>query len=309
VQTLPGQGLVVMAATFSPDGQRLAISSLRNGLVDYPLEMTPAEIAVWDMTTRSQLESIRLMESTSLAFRADGQALLACGNAVKELALDGTHQLRLVANTVGSQAEYGPGDVAAVLTEPDGIEYVPFQDQSRRFATGLIYPGFDVSPDGQLIATSGAALWRASDRSIVWAGDAAALSAAPPTYAPPADNWVRFSPDGLTFLVSDFAGLTDPPWGHPPALTAPYTTSTTVLRTSDGMQRILHADFARRPVFSPDGAWIIAGNMAYPLATANAVYLPLDRSFAAVSAISRDGTIAVAREDGVVQLFCSGPLP
>jgi WD40 repeat protein len=152
--------------------------------------------------------------------------------------------------------------------------------------TGRTYQAMAFSPDGKTLATSGPALWRLADRQRIW-----------PIAAPvkrddlnSVDDWVAFSPNGSLLLVSDFTGGTS------------YITK--LYRTSDGaLVRDLGPSLSRRPNFSSDGAWIVAGSSVYPVLSGAPVILgriPVD----SVSTFAPDGTIAAGGTDGITRLFC-----
>jgi hypothetical protein len=62
----------------------------------------------------------------------------------------------------------------------------------------------------------------------------------------------------------------------------------------------------RRPAFSPDGAWIVAGNRLLDTRSGALRTLPLSPLYKspALSTFTPNGTIAITREDGVIELFC-----
>jgi WD40 repeat protein len=153
------------------------------------------------------------------------------------------------------------------------------------------------SPDGKTLATSGPALWRLADGQRIW--PIAAPAKQHDGLLVPADNWVAFSPDGSLLLVSDFTGGEE--WLKD---LKTYQTVTKLYRTRDGaLVRDLGTSLSRRPTFSPDGAWIVAGSFVYPVLSGAPVILgpiPVD----SVSTFAPDGTIAVGGTDGITRLFC-----
>jgi WD40 repeat protein len=309
VPTLAGQGLTVMAASFYPDSKSLATSWYALPHKSSPRGPQFGQTVLWNVTTHEALQVIPELQASSLSFAADGQRLLAAGGG-------GLHEVPLAGGagtTLPSDAwlsAYAMDDRSTFVSEPNGIGLVMADGtaSSRVLVPGLVYPGFGLSPDRQLVATTGPTLWRASDLSLVWPPIPPGLSNS--TTLTPLDDWVAFSPDGQSIVVSDFTDLTGPPWNRIQAATArlpaAYSTSTRIYRASDGaLVRDLGSGLKRRPVFSPDGAWILAGAAVSAVDGSTTVDLPLARSTAAVSAFAPDGTIAVGREDGVVELFCN----
>ena len=84
-----------------------------------------------------------------------------------------------------------------------------------------------------------------------------------------------------------------------------WDTTTTLLDTaSGGALRSLGADLPRRPIFSPDGRWILAGDRLIDVESGQASPLGVP---AAISLFLSDGRIADADASGAVSLLC--PLP
>jgi hypothetical protein len=86
-------------------------------------------------------------------------------------------------------------------------------------------------------------------------------------------------------------------------LDADWRTDSTLVRVSDGaVMRSLGARLTRRPSFSPDGAWIVAGELVVHLATDSCAALSGGPT---VSHFLPDGRIVGARVDSrVVRLYC-----
>jgi WD40 repeat protein len=307
VPTLAGQGLTVMAASFSPDGSSLATSWYALAGKQSPRGPQVGQTVLWNLGTHDALQVVNELQASSLSFSSDGGRLLAsAGGALHELPVAGGDGVTL-ANATWLSA-YAADDRSIFVSQLHGVRLIE-ADGTTDANTPLpseVYPGFGLSPDRQLVAATGPLLMHASDLALIWPD---MLSQLPNTGVSVLDNWVAFSPDGQSIVVSDFTDFTGPPWNRAQAVAArfgtPYNTSTRIYNASDGaIVRYLGGGLGRRPVFSPDGAWILAGGVVRAVNGDAIVTLPLARSTAAVSAFAPDGTIAVGREDGVVQLFC-----
>jgi hypothetical protein len=154
-------------------------------------------------------------------------------------------------------------------------------------------PGVAFSPDGVYFASSTPSLWQVADAAAVWtvpvSDSIAACGVACVT-----DNWATFSPDGALLLtqVAVSGGMT-------------WNTTTTVLDAASGTAlRSLGDDLPRRPTFSPDGRWILAGNRLIDVKSGQESPLGVP---AVISLFLSDGRIAVADPTGAVSLLC--PLP
>jgi WD40 repeat protein len=189
---------------------------------------------------------------------------------------------------------FGTGVTIFSTTDPNA---------TTQLNVGQTYAALAFSPDGQTLATSGPMLWRVSDGQRLWPSDRLPTSPAPATSgdAELVDNWVTFSPDGTLILVSRFSSdgvnwLND---------FQSYQTVTRIYRASDGaLVRDMGTSLRRRPAFSADGAWIVAGSVVYPRLSGAPVQLSPASVFDSVSAFAPDGTIAVGGTDGVTRLFC-----
>jgi WD40 repeat protein len=159
-------------------------------------------------------------------------------------------------------------------------------------------PGVAFSPDGQYFASSAPGLWRVADRAPIWAPQASDPSAGCASSCV-SDNWATFSPDG-TLLLTQSANLfrsniDDPSWD----------TLTNLFDAASGAPlRSLSGDLPRRPTFSPDGRWILAGDRLIDVKSGRESALGVP---AEISLFLSDGRIAVADASGAVSLLC--PLP
>ena len=162
-----------------------------------------------------------------------------------------------------------------------------------KLVTKVSSPGVAFSPDGQYLASSTPSLWRIADATAVWSPQASDSSAVCGV-ACVTDNWATFSRDG-TLLLTQLAvgdGLT-------------WDTTTTLLDTASGATlSSLGGDLPRRPTFSPDGHWILAGDRLIDAKSGQESPLGVP---AVISLFLSDGRIAVADASGAVSLLC--PLP
>jgi WD40 repeat protein len=307
VSALPGQGLAVMAVAFSPDGRWLVTAGYPDYAGPDPLLRNPGDVTIWDLSTRRPRQTIHDADASSLSFSSDSRRLLVGAGGVSQLReypIGGGDSVgRAAAAWLSS---YGAKEGTALLSSWDGVAVVPIAGSpgDEEVLVRMPYPGLALSPNRQFIATTGPALWRADGGSLVWPDTV--TPAVVRSDAATDDNWVAFSPDGAFILTSDFQNAGGPPWTRGgDTETELYTTATRLFRTRDGaMVKNFGAGLARRPQFSPDGAWIVAGNRVYAVEGDTSVELSLTAGLASVSAFAPDGTIAVGREDGVIELYC-----
>src|SRR5262249_10534112 len=153
---------------------------------------------------------------------------------------------------------YGADDGGVLLSSIHGIDLGAMAGPpDRPLLAGVAFPGVALSPDRRWIASSGPALWRAADLRLAWPASPPAAVAGDPR--PPLDNWVTSSPDGAGVLTSDFTTTAATPWKHGSADDRGQLLYATATRLYDARDGALVRDFgsglARRPAFSPDGAW------------------------------------------------------
>jgi WD40 repeat protein len=158
-------------------------------------------------------------------------------------------------------------------------------------------PGVAFSPDGLYLASSAPSLWRVADRAAIWAPQVSDASAGCASSCV-TDNWATFSPDGTLLLTQSakfFASNDEPSWD----------TLTNLFDAASGAPlRSLSGDLPRRPTFSPDGRWIVAGDRLIDVKSGQESALGVP---AVISLFLSDGRIAVADASGAVSLLC--PLP
>jgi WD40 repeat protein len=310
--TLIGQRLSFMAAAVSPDGRWLATSTVIGlGLED--AHERREEVVTWDLHARRANQEIPRILATGLAFSTDSSRLLIAGadatdSWIQEWQLGAaapdwkvTTTERKIWNAV--YAPSGDGTIAVSLSDGIGIAHIGDERVSPVLAAGNAFPGIAFSPvDSGLLATSDPALWRIADGRAVWSVGKVATSEA----ASLADRWAAFSPDGQTLAASELHTTTPPPWDTSPHGMAGIV-DTGFYRASDGqLLADAHGMLARRPSFSPDGRWVAAANQVANIASAATVQLPLTPAYqnASVSVFAPDGSVAVARDDGVIEIFC-----
>jgi WD40 repeat protein len=305
--TLPGQGLPVRAIAVSPDGAFLAVGSdLRSVPTPvYPIRPHPEDLLLWDPSVGVLTRTFSGTAATSLQFSQDGLRLLVVDRhdepegRLQEWPLDSDAPVwsLTVEGSSLSGASYGPDQDRVVVSFADGVTVVKrgATEAAPAIARKIAYPASAFSPDGMWIATSGLALWRADDLTPAWTTGG---GPPPPIEAGDRENSVAFSPDGKTILSSSQSYVLAQDVGEP-------LPAATLNRSSDGVQlREFGSSLPRRPAFSPDGRWIVARDVAWEIASGRMVGLHADPTPTSVSVFLRDGRIALAREDGIIELFC-----
>jgi len=315
-RTLPGQGMSFMAATASPDGRWLATTSID------ATSPSVEDVILWDLHARRGERVLTTVTAANVAFSPDGQRALLAGPR-DGLTLDVTslREWPLEADTadwaVGAErdtirnAVYGSDGTHVVAALGSGIQAMRVGEStlSANIAVGEPFLAMALHPDGDRLAVSGPELWRVSDQRRIGPAAPGSPAAAPAG----SDSWLAFSPDGSLLLTSDFQSTASPPWNsvaYPDARDHDsYTTRTRLYQVDDAGLTLVHdlgPGLPRRPVFSPDGAWILAGNVLFSLESQGSKTLPLSLGYleVAISTFAPDGTIAIGREDGVIELFC-----
>jgi WD40 repeat protein len=167
-----------------------------------------------------------------------------------------------------------------------------------KLVSQLSSPGVAFSPDGLYFASSTPSLWKVADATAVWAplvSDPNATCEA----ACVTDNWAAFSPDASSLLTQSTIrnDLTnnDLTW---------HTTTSLLDAASGTALRSFRRDLPRRPTFSPDGRWILAGDRLIDVKTGQESPLGVP---AVISLFLSDGRIAVADASGAVSLLCPSP--
>ncbi|HXU06469.1 MAG TPA: hypothetical protein VN903_36185, partial [Polyangia bacterium] len=265
--TLPGQGFSIMALAVSPDQRWLAAASdLRRfpAIPVSPIRPQPEDLVIWDLDGRSPSRTFSGLAATSVEFSRDGQRLLITDRRVEPAGrleewpvADAAPAWTLTSDgPLLYTASYSPDGGRIAVSFADGVGVLSDGDTSvaPTMAREIAYPASAFSPDGRWLATSGVSLWQTTDWHRVWA----VTPSAPPPVEPVArDNALVFSPDGKFILSSeselDYEGDV---WVA--------ATTTKLYRTSDGrLIRNLGTQAGRRPVFSPDGAWLLFGDLAW----------------------------------------------
>ncbi len=298
-----GEGMPIASIAISGDGQWLATGSLGRELSTTVWKF-PAQKVQRTLTTGNA--------SSTVTFTADSREVVRVWDSIDSWSIatgdrawgflppsnipsaGGLRWFVAVSSAADRMAtNFGTGVTIFSTTDPNA---------TTQLDTGQPYAALAFSPDGQTLATSGPMLWRVSDGAKLWP-----TGTLPPPPDPATggdnlqDNWVTFSPDGALILVSEFvsdssAWLTD---------FKGYRTVTKIYRASDGaLVRDMGNSLSRRPAFSADGAWIVAGSRVYPTLSGAPIQLSPASVFDSVSAFAPNGTIAVGGTDGVTRLYC-----
>jgi WD40 repeat protein len=157
--------------------------------------------------------------------------------------------------------------------------------------SAAVTAGVAWSPDGKLLATTGPELWPADGTAPLWP----ATVPPPPDNGEikPSDNTVAFSPDGSFLLVSRSVGY---------FAFSDWMTTTDVVRASDGLvMKNLRGRIGRRPSFSPDGSWVVAGGYTFHPGSDMNRAITSDR---ASSTFLPDNRVAAFGTDRVLRVYC-----
>ncbi|HVV16737.1 MAG TPA: WD40 repeat domain-containing protein [Polyangia bacterium] len=297
----PGQGREIMSLAVSPDGRWLASGVFHRG----------RSIVVWDLANRTEHRSVFSPPAGSVVFSPDGQQVVQIGAELfAAWPVAGGPLTWTDVRTDLPPVQWGVAYAAAgdwMAFADGGTVRVLRAENSRPGATVVAslpteqtYPGFAFSPDGQTLATSDPALWRVADGQKLWPSGSTPY----PTRVTPdplVDDWVAFSPDGTSVLVSDgptsFMSwlLGDDIEGY---------SRTKIYRASDGTLLRDLGNLDRRPSFSPDGRFVVAGIVVQPVGDGAAIMLDQDRTLTGVSVFTPDGKIAFGGANGIIRLFC-----
>jgi WD40 repeat protein len=293
IPTLPGSRGAIRSLAASPDGRFLATAAERG-------------VSLWDLRDRRHLWT-RPLTSAGVAFFPDGSRVLTSAAWIQEWPVDGSDAPMVEPRCVsGWHASYSADGARIALTLPWGFLLMNGSedpDLGPVFSPSEAYPAVAFSPDGQFLATSEPALWRASEMTRVWpATESASVTSAcdlpPPTDGAEKSNWVAFSPDGRLIAVTrserTSGGVASTP-------------QTKIYRAEDGsVHRDLGRDVPRRPVFSEDGAWLAAGSLVMEIGADTSRSLAAD---GVVSTFAAAGTVAIGHANGTVSLHCAPQIP
>jgi WD40 repeat protein len=307
--TIAGQGLPIKALAVSPDGRWLAAGSDLRLVPDppvSPIRLHPEDVLLWDLSTSTLARTFPGVAAVSLQFSADSRRLLIANRhdepegRLEEWDLDGPAPARSmkIDGRVLAAVAYSPDEswIAASFGDGVGLLAKGSNDVTVGIPQIVPFPAAAFSADSKWLATSGVGLWRTGDWMKAWTTASAPL---PPVEPVDHDNSIAFSPDG-TMIVS-FEGEY---WFAGPVLAT--TMKTKLYASQDGS--LLHdfgAQFTQTPTFSPDSAWLLWGDLAWEISTGRSISLHIDApAWTTVSTFFADGRVALAREDGVVELHC-----
>jgi WD40 repeat protein len=258
---------------------------------------------IWDLRSGDFLRTIGTDGGLQYGFSREGELLAMTGDARSVYRLSDGKEV--------FSASRAPNCIdwsSAGAISPDGQQlalgscsFLEIHDLDgaavARLTSQVFAPGVAYSPDGRFLATSGPELYSADGKERFWPAQVVPGPGPPnPTFAYESlqDNTVSFSPDGSLLLVSNTINR--------PPRPRPWTATSRLVRVSDGsLVQDFGTSLPRRPSFSPDGAWIVAGTELVFVPTG--AVAPLDADLE-VSAFLPDGRIAALGHDDVVRLYC-----
>jgi WD40 repeat protein len=263
----------------------LTVSFSRNGRY---LAASAHDGVIWDLHSRSLLATMS-MRQLEFAPRSDRVAISNVGCALFSVQDDTNINLPLGSCTAG------------LVFSPDGSRLAGVSDQGisvfdadgklqMQLASAVHYPGLAFSSDGAWLVSSAHQLWSTRDWTERW-HQPLGNSAQADSFE--VDDTAVLSPDETQVLRS--TSRRDP-------IALSWTTFTQLhAMPGGGMLRDFGTDLARRPSFSPDGAWIAAGPKVWHLAS------PTVRDLDAAVQVSRflpDGRIVAGQRGSVVTFYC-----
>jgi WD40 repeat protein len=262
----------------------------------------PEDLLLWNLPDQALQRTFSSVGATSVQFSSDGRRVLIANRheepqgRLEEWELDGEAPLWSVA-TDGTRiygASYSPSGAQVAVSFADGVGLMARGGTTvaPTMAREIVYPASAFSPDGAWLATSGPSLWSMADQAQAWTTVSPPL---PSSAADVPDNAIVFSPDGATIMSSEVTVFD----------LLNTAIATRLYRASDGMMlRDLVGTLKRRPAFSPDGKWLLAADVVWEIATGRTVMLHPDPRPTSVSVFLSDGRIALARQDGIIEMFC-----
>jgi hypothetical protein len=290
-------------------------------------------LVLWYLPSRTAQVLQAGFVGTGFAFASDsGRIAYADGGSMSEytLSIDAPVWVpanggSLAADPNSWQAAYAPDVNLTAVTHVKGPVVLFRRGGNNIIRIGTTNPqlGVAFTPDGKYLATSEPSLWRVPapgavspeppatfDVEKIWSMPEPVLG---PKFVNYTENWVALSPDGGQMVVSRFTRWQSIPWGALSLDMDNYETSVKIRRTSDGTLIKDFGSLRRRPVFSPDGRWIVAGDEVHEVAGDRVVKLArdpdlvaagIDPHLSAVSTFLPDGRIALGDAYGMIQLYC-----
>jgi WD40 repeat protein len=279
--------------SFSPDGTRLATSTIRGALLWRVASDFSASVPIRSVGGERPMEAAFSSTSGELVVSGDGGAIYSSGDGAErdQLSLPSNQPsgcifwLASISPTGRWVTIGGTGATATVLARP-GLQSVialPTEHCGERAS---------FNADETLLALPGPELYRTSDWSLIW--PARIVSAT--TTGADIFRDVQFAPGEKALLVSHCADG---------AVASNDGCSHALYATADGtLIQSLPALTATRARFSAEGNWIVSGNTALHVPTSESVTFD---PAATLSTFAPNGDIVAILNDNTIARYCRTP--